>query len=109
MRLRMVTILRAHGIKIPNETETVASLKARERELKLAEEAIICEAVAAVTARLGVTPDDARAVKIWRALHALHAMHENEVGTLTRSSRGALGAALQALSATAYANSEHAW
>ena len=48
-------------------------------------------------------------MKIWRALHALHAMHENEVGTLARSSRGALGAALRALSATAYANSEHAW
>ncbi len=48
-------------------------------------------------------------MKIWRALHAVHAMHENEVGTLARSSRAALGAALQALSATAYANSEHAW
>ena len=48
-------------------------------------------------------------MKIWRVLHALHAMHENEVRTLTRSSRAALGAALRALSATAYANSEHAW
>ena len=48
-------------------------------------------------------------MKIWRAVHALHAMHENEVGTVSGSSRAALGAALQALSATAYANSEHAW
>ena len=47
-------------------------------------------------------------MKIWRALQALHAMHENEVRALSRSSRSALGAALRALSATAYANNEHA-
>ena len=38
VRQRLVTMLRAQGIEIPNEGEIVASLKTHERELKLAEE-----------------------------------------------------------------------
>ena len=48
-------------------------------------------------------------MKVWRALRALHAAHERETKTLRSSGRAAIGAALQALSTTAYANSEHAW
>ena len=43
------------------------------------------------------------------ALRALHAAHERETRTLRAHGRTALGAALRALSATAYANSDHAW
>ena len=63
VRLRTVTMLRAHGIEIPNEAEMITSLKTRERELKVAEQKIVVEAVATVTTRLGVTPEDANAVR----------------------------------------------
>ena len=61
--LRVMTMMRAHGIEIPNEAETISWLKTRERELKVAKHEIIAKVVATVTARLGVTPDDAKAVR----------------------------------------------
>ena len=63
VRLRVVTMLRAHGIEIPTETAMVASLRTRQPELKVAEEGIVAEAVASVAARLGVTPEDKKAAR----------------------------------------------
>ena len=63
VRLRVMTMLRAHGIEIPTETAMVVSLRTRERELKVAEEGIVAEAVASVAARLGVTPEEKKAAR----------------------------------------------